>query len=191
MALALLFAVCVENLTANGWKEIHYGKSKTAGENSVIGLEGLEELRTSCPPGTRLQGPAGPDGEMVTVNGRVEAACARPDGSRHGPALIWNAAGGKASSGEYRDGVKEGLWSYWHENGRMSGRGVFRGGKPEGAWVTWHDNGTKESEGSYVEGMRHGRFIHWDRGGAIIQEVHYDNGGVVERVSYRNGKPLT
>jgi antitoxin component YwqK of YwqJK toxin-antitoxin module len=138
--------------------------------------EDLDGLRASCPPGTRLVGPTGPNGSRVTVNGRSEAACMRPDGARHGPAVTWYENSSKAAAGEYREGLKEGAWIFWHENGQISGRGGFHDGKPSGPWMTWHDNGQKESEGSYLEGLHHGRFTHWDRDGRIVKVLQYDQG---------------
>ena len=136
----------------------------------------LDELRTSCLPGTDLVGPIGPDGIRITVDGRSAAACMRPDGTNHGPSMTWYEDGSKAAAGEYHDGAKEGLWCFWHENGRISGRGVFRDGKPDGIWVSFYDNGQKESEGLYVDGKHHGQFTFWDRSGRIVKTLKYSRG---------------
>jgi antitoxin component YwqK of YwqJK toxin-antitoxin module len=153
-------------------------------------LEGLADLRTSCPPGTSLADPVGSDGSPRTINGRIAADCIKPDGTRHGPSVTWYANGSKALAGEYREDLKEGQWSYWHENGQLSGHGNFSEDKPEGTWVTWHDNGQKESEGFYVEGLHSGRFTHWDRSGRIEQVLEYDHGTLIKRIPYQDGAPI-
>lgn len=155
-------------------------RSRSVEEKILYDFADLDELRASCPPGTNLVGPIGPNGTRITVNGRSAAACMRPDGTSHGPSMTWYEDGSKASSGDYRNGVKEGLWCFWHENGRISGRGVFRDGKPDGVWVSWYDNQQKESEGSYFEGKHHGQFTYWDRSGHIVKVLKYDHGKLLD-----------
>lgn len=144
LVLAAWIAACHAGSAAQGWNEVEAPQSQAMKEGPMVDLEGLSELKASCPPGTVLVGPIGSDGVIFTVNGMVAAVCSKPDGSRHGPALAWYANGSKASAGEHRDGMKEGLWCFWHENSQMSGRGKFHDGKPDGMWETWHDNGQKE-----------------------------------------------
>jgi antitoxin component YwqK of YwqJK toxin-antitoxin module len=119
---------------------------------SVSRYEGLDELRRRCPPGSRLTGPESDDGTIVTINGRVTAACLRPDGTYHGPSITWYESGSKESEGEYRDGAKSGMWRYWHDNGQLAGTGAFVDGKPDGAWQ------------------------HFDRSGGLVGTTHYRNG---------------
>lgn len=138
-----------------------------AQERPLNELEGLDDLRASCPPGTHLAGPTGPDGSEITVNGRRAAACVKPDGARHGPAVTWYPNGAKATAGSYRDDLKDGPWLFWHENGQLSGRGNFRQDRPDGLWTTWHSNGQKESEGVYADGVPQGRFTRWDPDGNL------------------------
>ena len=128
-------------------------------------LDGLAALRDRCPAGTTLVGPVDDAGVVAAVNGVVEAACMRPDGTRHGSSIAWYAHGTKASEGDYADGLKEGNWSFWHANGRLSGQGQFRGGKAHGTWVTWDENGRKESETTYADGVQQGTPRRWDREG--------------------------
>jgi antitoxin component YwqK of YwqJK toxin-antitoxin module len=128
-------------------------------------FDGIDELRNSCPSGTTFVGPGDSTGIPASVNGRTEGACMRPEGTRHGPSIIWYADGSKAAEGNYVEGVKDGPWSFWHENHQLSGRGSFLKGKPDGLWVTWHDNGHKESEGSYVDGTQPAVFRRWNREG--------------------------
>lgn len=186
-ALTLTIDTAPTNLT---WEQMQSAQPQAMKGRSLIELEGLEELRASCPSGTELAGPRGLDGAQITVNGRSEAACMRPDGTPHGPSVTWHANGLKAVAGKYREGLKEGVWHFWHENGQLSGRGKFHNGKPHGLWVTWHDDGQKESEGHYAKGLHHGRFTHWDRNGHIVQVLHYQHGNLIKRLPYRNGKPI-
>lgn len=158
-------------------EQIH---SRSAEEKLLNDFVDLDELRTSCPPGTILVGPIGPDGTRLTVNGRSSAACMRPDGTSHGPSMTWYVDGSKASSGNYIEGTKEGLWCFWHKNGRLSGRGVFRDGKPDGIWVSWYDNEQKESEGPYVDGKHHGQFTYWDRSDHIVKVLKYSYGKLLD-----------
>lgn len=188
--LVALTVTCHAGLTSTESKQIQSAHPRATEERSMNDPEGLDDLRASCPPGTKLVGPTGPDGSLCTVNGRTAAACMRPDGTYHGPSVTWHANGSKAAAGDYREGLKEGVWCFWHENGQFSGRGGFRNGKPDGLWVTWHNNGQKESEGSYLEGVHHGRFTHWERDGQIAQVLDYDHGNLIKRIPYRNGSPI-
>jgi antitoxin component YwqK of YwqJK toxin-antitoxin module len=159
-------------------------------ENEVMPkFANLDELREACPPDTHLVGPTDADGLEISVNGRIEAACLRPDGTRQGPSITWYENGSKAMAGDYCEGLKQGEWSFWHDNGQISGRGNFSQDKPNGLWVTWHDNGQKESEGTYLEGLHHGRFTHWDRNGHIVKVLHYEHGKLIKSIPYRNGRP--
>lgn len=152
-------------------------------------FQGLDELQASCPPGTHWSVPSGIGGIQITVNGRVEGGCVRPDGTRHGSSIVWYESGAKAAAGDYREGLKEGPWLFWHKNGQISGQGNFSAGKPDGTWMTWHDNGQQESEGSYLDGDHHGRFTHWARDGQVTQELHYEHGKLTKTIPYRSGSP--
>jgi antitoxin component YwqK of YwqJK toxin-antitoxin module len=153
----------------------------------VSDFDGLDELQASCPPDTHWEGPGDTEGLRLTVNGRVEGRCARPDGTPHGPSAVWYENGAKAAAGDYRDGLKEGPWLFWHENGQLSGQGNFSAGKPDGTWITWHDTGQLESEGFYVDGVQHGRFTNWAPDGQVSQELHYEHGELKTTRQHRSG----
>ncbi len=109
-------------------------------------MSDLEKL--DCPPGTSSAAAA-----KVVVNGKIEIACTKPDGARHGPSVTRYENGSKAAEGSYVEDLKEGEWTFWHENGQMSGRGTFHEGKPDGVWTAWRVDGSKESEVSYASGV--------------------------------------
>jgi antitoxin component YwqK of YwqJK toxin-antitoxin module len=119
----------------------------------VSRFDGLDGLRGRCPPGSRLAGPESDDGATLTINGRVTAACLRPDGTPHGPSITWYESGSKESEGEYRDGARSGPWLYWHDNGRLSGRGTFVDGKPDGAWDRFDRDGAPAGTTHYRNGI--------------------------------------
>lgn len=186
---SLMFVAC-SVASAAQQAYIQASRPQEIKEVPMIDLENLADLQASCPAGTELVGPTGPDGVLFVVNGRVAAACMSPDGTYRGPSMTWHANGSRATAGDYRNGLKEGAWCYWHENGHISGQGAFRDDKPEGVWVTWHDNGQKESEGSYLAGLQQGLFTYWNRDGQIVQVLDYDHGHLKKTISYRDGKPM-
>ena len=47
----------------------------------------------------------------------------------------------------------------------------------------WHDNGNKWQEGSYIKGARDGKWSVWKVNGKLKEELIYDNGDFVERIS--------
>lgn len=141
-----------------------------------------------CPPGTHWNASLETEGLQFSVNGRREEGCVRPDGTRHGPAIVRYTDGAEAAQGEYREGMKEGQWRFWHETSQISGEGVFHSGKPEGLWITWHLNGQRESKGHYRAGLQHGRFFYWSPEGKLDRELHFEDGVLIDSGSLDSGE---
>ncbi|MBI5544040.1 MAG: hypothetical protein HY901_09145, partial [Deltaproteobacteria bacterium] len=133
----------------------------------------------ACPPGTALQGLAPPEGE--------EVCCARPDGTREGPAQEWHFTGSLGGAGEYRDGAREGLWTFWHPHGGKAREITYRSGRREGPTRSWHPDGTPEMEGQFLADERDGLWRTFHASGKLAEESRY-RGGVRHALSRWFGK---
>jgi antitoxin component YwqK of YwqJK toxin-antitoxin module len=181
-----LFAIASCEQKSTGMKKNDFETSKSPS----INYEGLDELKKSCPAGTVLSGPVGKDGQVITVNGQVEAACVSTDGIRNGLFIRWYENGKKAVHGTFLQGNKSGEWTYWSIDGHITGKGTFHNDKPEGKWLTWFENGETESEGRYENGVQDGEFKYWDDKKNISKILHYNKGNLVKTIYYKDGKEL-
>lgn len=102
----------------------------------------------ACPAGTKLRRDDNPGAR------RHEMYCARANGTRHGPLLLFES--GVRTDGRYANGREVGVWRSWYENGRPFRRYQLRAGGLEGLEITWDLDGTIISKGAYHDGSREG-----------------------------------
>ncbi|HWU89659.1 MAG TPA: hypothetical protein VN253_20495, partial [Kofleriaceae bacterium] len=62
-------------------------------------------------------------------------ACARPDGTRHGPFVTLFPDGSIQIEGTYRDGTLDGPWQRRHPNGAVVEHGAYAAGQKTGRWT--------------------------------------------------------
>ena len=125
-------------------------------------------------------------------------ACARPDGSRHGPFVTLFPDGSIEIEGAYKDGALDGAWTRHHPGGVIAEQGAYAAGKKTGRWAQssatgallgeyellagtgtekrWHDNGALYSAITLKDGVRHGATKLYDREGTPLETARYVKG---------------
>lgn len=121
-----------------------------------------------CPPGTSyVEAPIG--NERATW-------CARKDGRREGPWILWYDAKRKKEQGAFRAGEREGLWRTWYPDGKAQSEGTQSAGVRTGTWKTWHSNGQLEQLSSFTNGALDGPWTTWYRNGNKSEEGRMERG---------------
>jgi antitoxin component YwqK of YwqJK toxin-antitoxin module len=159
------------------------------------------------PPPPDAPPDAPPPPKLVCGDGTVPApapapaptwACARPDGTRHGPFVTLFPDGSLEVEGAYKDGALEGPWQRRHPNGTIIEAGTYAAGQKTGRWIQsspggaalgdyelvagtglekrWYDDGTLYSEIALKAGVRHGFAKLYERDGTLIESARYVNG---------------
>lgn len=114
------------------------------------------------------------------------SACARPDGTLHGPAVQWWKDGSRAREGTHQNGLRSGTWTSWDREGPMSQQGAYVDGKASGRWQAWHWDGKPSTDGHYGAGVKVGEWIEWWPGsGKKWSRVHYNTTAEAPRASIR------
>lgn len=125
-------------------------------------------------------------------------ACARPDGTRHGPFVSLFPDTTIETSGEYKDGVLEGAWVRRHPNGAVAEQGSYAAGHKDGVWKqgnasgvalgeytmtagtgtekVWYEEGPLYSEQSFRAGVPHGAHKIYGPDGAVTMSAMYKQG---------------
>ena len=75
----------------------------------------------SCPEGTTLADRRAERGEL---------ACVLPDGTRHGPAILFYPDGAVKEIAPYRNGLREGRVTTWRRDGDVYSRYTWKDGAP-------------------------------------------------------------
>ncbi len=127
-------------------------------------------------------------------------ACARPDGTRHGPFLTLFPDGSIEIEGAYKDGALDGPWRRNHPGGAVAEQGAYAAGQKTGRWVQtsssgaalgeyelaagtgvekrWHDTGALYRELALKDGVRHGPAKLYERDGSLIESARYARGAL-------------
>ena len=125
-------------------------------------------------------------------------ACARPDGTRHGPFVTLFPDGSIQIEGTYRDGTLDGPWQRRHPNGAVVEHGAYAAGQKTGRWTQssptgaalgdyelaagtgvekrWYDDGAPYSEVALKAGVRHGPAKLLERDGTVSELARYSKG---------------
>ncbi len=125
-------------------------------------------------------------------------ACARPDGTRHGPFVTLFPDNSIEIRGSYKDGALDGTWDRMHPNGRVSEHGEYVAGKKHGKWIRkstagvvlgeyeikdgtgvekeWLDDGTLYSETPFKAGVLEGTAKIFAKDGFVLGSSHYQAG---------------
>ncbi len=97
----------------------------------------------ACEPGTTPVADAPPEPTW---------ACARPDGTRHGPYVTLFPDASVAIRGTYRDGALDGDWQRLHPGGALAEHGAYVAGSKDGAWQRLGPSGTVLGEYTLTAG---------------------------------------
>lgn len=125
-------------------------------------------------------------------------ACARSDGTRHGPFVTLFPDGSIELEGTYADGALDGPWQRKHPGGGIAEQGSYAAGKKTGRWVQssqagaplgeyelnlgtglekrWYESGALGSEIALKDGVRHGFAKRYERDGTLIESARYVKG---------------
>lgn len=125
-------------------------------------------------------------------------ACARPDGTRHGPFLTLFPDGSIEIESAYKDGALDGPWTRHHPGGALAEQGAYAAGKKTGRWAQsnatgallgeyemaagtgvekrWYDSGALYSAIALKDGVRHGFARIFERDGTQLESARYVKG---------------
>ena len=125
-------------------------------------------------------------------------ACARPDGTRHGPFISLFADDTIEITGAYKDGALDGGWLRRHPNGAVAEQGSYAAGQKNGVWKQanaggvalgeytltagtgvekyWYDDGPLYSERGLKAGVEHGAYRVLARDGSVLVSAIYQDG---------------
>lgn len=101
-------------------------------------------------------------------------ACARPDGTRHGPFLTLFPDGTIEIEGAYKDGALDGPWQRHHPGGAIAEQGAYAAGKKTGRWAQSSASGAPLGEYTLVAGTG-------------VEERWYDSGGLYSSIALKGG----
>jgi uncharacterized protein len=136
----------------------------------------------------------------MPANGRMNLRVPR----REGPWTFWYENGKKRRESQFRDGAEYGVIG-WFDNGRKASEDTAQGVRLSwyengqkasevpagvGTWTEWHRNGRKKREGQAVNGKKTGAWSNWDEAGNLWEIDYYEDGRLVRRVHYRDGKAV-
>lgn len=125
-------------------------------------------------------------------------ACARSDGTRHGPFITWFPDDTIQVEGTYNNGLLDGAWTRHHIGGSIAEQGSYVAGKKDGHWKqtsskgalvgeydlaagtgtekVWYDEGALYSERALKNGAPHGAHRVFAPDGAVIISATYAEG---------------
>src|SRR5687768_8396863 len=110
-----------------------------------------------CPPGTKAV--------EAFVGYERGNWCARKDGVRDGPYVIWYDATRKKEQGAFSAGRRMGEWKTWSLEGKPLSQGVYADDVRIGKWVTWYSSGSVEQVIEYMDGVANGDFVLYYKNG--------------------------
>jgi antitoxin component YwqK of YwqJK toxin-antitoxin module len=79
-----------------------------------------------------------------------------------------------------QDDIWRGWRTRWHKNGVQAGLAEYVNDLREGRDVSWDPQGRKVGEGNREGDLRTGNWRFWDEAGALIDELQYVQGELVE-----------
>jgi uncharacterized protein len=143
----------------------------------------------ACEPGSAL---------LPAVWPEPTWACARPDGTRHGPFVTLHPDGTPAITGSHRDGKLHGAWQRYHPGGQLAEEGSYAGGVPDGRWrqyapsgaalgeyelvagtgteKRWYDDGPLYRSRELAGGVVHGWWKEYARDGSLVASARLSRG---------------
>ena len=157
--LAILFAVGL--LCLQSCKE----KSKLEGSSPFEDCPEMNECDLGCPDGSEQK------------KGSYERYCAKPDGTRHGPAIKWHDYTHPSGAGEYVDGKLEGTWMDWYPLGEVRKKTEYENGVKHGEELSYYKNGTMSASREFSEGVQVG-----------VERTYYEGGEVMMESTWRAGE---
>ena len=103
----------------------------------------------------------------------------------------------------YKEGLKDGKFTGYYESGETKHKKKYTEDKPDGKWQFFTAGGDKNEEQIYAEGKKVEEWYRidekgdtyyqfWDQDSLISEyaDLHYSNGQLIEKISYKEGLPM-
>jgi antitoxin component YwqK of YwqJK toxin-antitoxin module len=102
--------------------------------------------------------------------------CARRNGVKDGPELLFHEDGSLRMRGQWVDGRREGEFVMFTPAGVVTSQVTYVHGEPNGAWTYHDDQGQPEWEDTYVNGVKQGPYTAWYPSGQVREHGEYVDG---------------